>query len=50
METAGLYLEAMNSQLRDERREMDFNWDKKYSVYYTDTALHLARPQALLPA
>ena len=30
-------LEAMNSQLRDERREMDFNWDKKYSVYYTDT-------------
>lgn len=29
-------LEAMNNAIRDEVKEMDFNWDKKYSVYYTD--------------
>ena len=26
----------MKNALKDERRELDFNWDKKYSVYYTD--------------
>ncbi len=30
-------LEAMNNAVKDEVRDMDFNWDKKYSVYYTDT-------------
>ena len=28
--------ELMKNALNDERRELDFNWDKKYSVYYTD--------------
>ncbi len=29
-------LEAMNNAIRDEVKEMAFNWDKKYSIYYTD--------------